>query len=282
MLHLKELELCGNYYDKKALLYTDTDCPAKAVILYFHGGGLLYGDKADLPDYHVQSLTRAGYAILSFDYPLAPAVKLPQILSDVCESVNYYIENRSDYFKEELPYFLWGRSAGAYLSLIAAASQKLKEPPNGLLSYYGYGFLCDNWFHVPSSFYCKLPPVSSACLHAIPAAPHAGGDLDTHYSVYVYARQQGVWKDLIYEGREKFFFLDYSLRLCETFPCPLFCAHSIGDTDVPYEEFLALSSKYNASRFIATCNTHDFDRDTESALTHTLIESTITFLDNHL
>lgn len=29
----------------------------------------------------------------------------------------------------------------------------------GILSYYGYGFLCDNWFKEPSRHYCTLPKV---------------------------------------------------------------------------------------------------------------------------
>lgn len=137
----------------------------------------------------------------------------------------------------------------------------------------------NNWFHTPSKFYCSLPPVSNSCLNAVPEALHATGDLETHYSVYVYARQNGCWKDLIYEGRDKYFLLDYSLRTCDQLLCPLFCAHSMGDTDVPYEEFLELCRKYNAQRYIASCNEHDFDRNTESPATHSLLDASITFLD---
>ena len=92
------------------------------------------------------------------------------------------------YIEKKLPYFLWGRSAGAYLCLLAAAGGKLTEKPVGILSYYGYGFLCDGWFMTPSKYYNTLPPVSEAALGAIPSGIHAEGALDRHYSVYVYAR----------------------------------------------------------------------------------------------
>lgn len=279
MLKKKEILIPADTYEKHAVVYHDTDTVPKACILYFHGGGLLYGTKTDLPDFHVKTLTEAGYQIIAFDYPLAPAAKLDLILEDVYASVNHYIKYASMYTEKKLPYFLWGRSAGAYLCLLAAAGGKLTEKPVGILSYYGYGFLCDGWFMTPSKYYNTLPPVSEAALRAIPSGIHAEGALDRHYSVYVYARQKGNWIDLIYAGRQKFFYLDYTLRVCDKMPCPIFCAHSTGDTDVPYSEFLELCNKYRAQRFVVSHNMHDFDRDAESPTTARLLEATIKFLD---
>lgn len=279
MLLEKEIPVSNEFYEKKATLYYDTDTAPKACILYFHGGGLLYGTRTDLPNLHKETLTKAGYRIIAFDYPLAPAAKLDLILDDIYASINHYLENFSLYTEEKLPYFLWGRSAGAYLCLLAGAGGKYIEKPAGILSYYGYGFLCDGWFMTPSKYYNTLPAVNDTALRAVPSGIHADGELDTHYSVYVYARQQGSWIDLIYAGRQKFFYLDYTLRVCEKMPCPLFCAHSTGDTDVPYSEFLELCGRYRAQRFVASHNMHDFDRDEESAVTARLLEATVKFLD---
>ena len=294
MLQSKEIPIPSEYYDKHATLYFDTAQKPKACILYFHGGGLLYGTRTDLPAHHLISLTEAGYCIAAYDYPLAPAAKLELILADVCASVNHYITNPSLYLDacgaisgaggslEALPYFLWGRSAGAYLSLIAGARGNFSQKPAGILSYYGYGFLCDGWFMTPSNYYCTLPAVGGSALDAIPPGIHASGDLNTHYSVYVYARQTGKWTDLIYDGRQKFFYLDYTLRTFDKLPCPVFCAHSTGDTDVPYSEFLELCSRYHAQRFVASHNMHDFDRDEKNPVTMRLLEATIKFLDMKL
>ena len=123
----------------------------------------------------------------------------------------------------------------------------------------------------------QLPKVPESALCVIPEGIHADGDLDTHYSVYVYARQQGNWIDLFYEGREKFFYLDYTLRACDKLPCPLFCAHSTGDTDVPFSEFTELSNKYHAKRFIVSGTEHDFDRDTENPFTQKVLDETVAF-----
>lgn len=279
MLKQKNPSIPNDFFEKYATIYEDNEISPKACILYFHGGGLLYGQREDLPQLHLDTLTRAGYRIIAFDYPLSPAAKLELILDDVCASVNHYVEHPELYGETNLPYFLWGRSAGAYLCLLAAASGKCKKRPAGILSYYGYGFLCDGWFLTPSKYYCTLPKVSDTVLDAISPDIHGSGSLDTHYSIYVYARQQGSWIDLIYTGRQKYFYLDYTLRTCDKLPCPLFCTHSIGDTDVPYSEFLELCNKYAAKRFIASANMHDFDRDENSPVTAQLLKSTLEFLD---
>lgn len=275
----------GRICPETATIYRE-DAPVKACILYFHGGGLLYGSREDLPDRHIRTLTGAGYAIIAFDYPLAPAARIDVIKEDICASVRHYLETPSFYLPEldndPLPYYMWGRSAGAYLCLLAAAFGKLPVRPAGILSYYGYGFLSDNWFNVPSRYYLTLPRVPESCLDALPDGIHADGGLETHYSVYVYARQTGLWKNLFYEGREKFFYLEDSLRTCAQMPCPLFCAHSMNDTDVPYSEFLELCAKYNAKRFISTKKVHDFDRMEDDPDTIRLLEATCQFLDINL
>ena len=121
MIQIKRFELEHTEYKKHATLYFDDTVTLKACILYFHGGGLLFGTREDLPELHIEMITQAGYAILSYDYPLAPVANLELIHKDVCDSVHNYLANAELYVGAKLPYFLWGRSAGAYLSLLAAA-----------------------------------------------------------------------------------------------------------------------------------------------------------------
>lgn len=281
MLEKREIKLDHPAYPKYATVYSDTDTEARACILYFHGGGLLYGSRDDLPLLHTRTLTQAGYIIISCDYPLAPAAKLDTIIGDVCSSITHYATYPEQYCGQTLPFFLWGRSAGAYLCLLAAARPGLPVPV-GILSYYGYGFLCDNWFQTPSDYYKSLPAVDASCLEQAGAGPHTAGGLDTHYAVYVYARQTGAWRSLLYEGRDKYFYLDYTLRACATLPCPLFCAHSTQDNDVPYAEFLELSNRFHPRQFIASCGVHDFDRDEENPFTKKLLDETLEFLNQCL
>ena len=278
MLKTTTIQLQSEPFKKSAVIYQDTSVPCKAAILYFHGGGLLYGDREDLPSLHKELLTGAGYPIISFDYPLAPAAKVDTILSDVLTSIQTYINKPDIFGLQKLPYILWGRSAGAYLCLLAAAKGNLSPAPAAILSYYGYGFLCDGWFTESNTYYRSLPLLDSSCISSLPKEIHANGSLDTHYSVYVYARQTGKWLSLMYEGREKFFYLNDTLRLCDALPCPLFATHSTQDPDVPYAEFQELLRRYHPSTFLATGKTHDFDRDTDKAVTRDLLNATLAFL----
>ena len=129
MISIKELETKGSAFPVRAVVYTNPSVEPRACILYFHGGGLLYGHAEDLPSLHLQRLTEAGYPVVSFEYPLAPAAKLDTILACVCSSINHYLNHWQEYVPKRLPYVLFGRSAGAYLCLTAAAHGKLDEKP---------------------------------------------------------------------------------------------------------------------------------------------------------
>ena len=282
MIQIKRYDIANASYQKQVTIYYDDQVDLKASILYFHGGGFLYGSREDLPELHIETITKAGYAILSYDYPLAPAATLEVIHKDVCDSVQNYLANAATYVGSQLPYFLWGRSAGAYLCLIAAYKGDFFVSPRGILSYYGYGFLCDNWFNTPSAYYRSLPMVPWSCMDNIGSEIETEGPLETHYMRYVHARQTGSWKDMFFKDRDKFLYLNYSLRLCDKLPCPLFCAHSTNDTDVPYEECFEMQKKYRPDMFVASTDVHDFDRLTDTKVAQDLLVATVQFLNSKI
>ena len=269
-------------YDKHLTIYRDPEVTPRTALIYFHGGGLLYGSREDLPKLHLDMLPGAGCVIAAFDYPLAPAAKMDVIVKDAADSVNYWIANAASILGKQLPYFLWGRSAGAWLALITAAKSSLSAPPSGVVSFYGYGFLTDNWYCYPSSYYQALPPADESIIDALPKEITGEAPLGERYMVYLYARQTGKWKDMIYEGRDKYFYTDYTLRLTDRFPCPLFASHSTGDTDVPYAEFTELCAKYEPTRFIATSASHDYDRNEDDPETANTLRKMTAFLDKCL
>lgn len=279
MLIVKKCSVKSEFYDKNATVYRDSEVVQKGYVIYFHGGGLLYGDREDLPQLHLTTFTKAGYTIVAYDYPLAPATKLDGIMDDVISSINDFRKQLEPADDPNLPVFLFGRSAGAYLALIASVHPELTIKPAGIISFYGYGFLTDRWFEAESKYYNTLPKVPETCISNVPSQPHGSGDLETHFSLYVYARQTGKWKDLIYEGREKYFFSKYSLRLADKLPCPLLAAHSSGDSDVPFAEFLELCSRYSPERFIAVSDEHDFDRHEDDPFTDKLLTSSVEFMN---
>ncbi|MEG9545782.1 alpha/beta hydrolase [Mannheimia sp. HC-2023] len=275
---LNTIQIQDTALEISAILYQDEDIKPKARIIYLHGGGLLYGSNQDLPLTHLEQFTQAGLQIIAINYPLAPQAQLDEIMQSILTS----LKNLQNRFADELPYFLFGRSAGGYLALLTAVklSQQVEIPqPKGVISFYGYGFLTDGWFDSPSPHYLKLPLVSESTFQSLIATPRQEAELKTHFSAYIYARQTGKWKSLIYQGRDKFFYLDYSLRLAEL-NLPIFAAHSTGDPDVPFAEFQALCDKFNPTRFVIAAELHDFDRDEQSVHTQELLKATINFIQN--
>lgn len=263
-------------------LYRSKKNTNNAVVLYFHGGGLLYGKRTDLPEYHINTLCDAGYSILAFDYRLAPTVKLNDIVTDVKDAVSWYLDNRMQLFNFNCPYFLWGRSAGAYLCLLAGRMD-LPEKPVGILSYYGYAFIQDTWYSIPSMYYSQFPAVAPDIVAAISeGGDTAEGTLDTRYSLYVYARQTGKWISMLFDNSMEDFFRLFSFKNTadyNDYP-PVLFAHSFHDPDVPFAESQVLSSLIPNSRlFVASARAHDFDKDVTSEDTISLIEETLSFIN---
>lgn len=278
---LEKFDLKVNNH-KYASFYMSKHVKPKAVLLYFHGGGLLYGDRNDLPNSHIEKFCQNHYAIIAFNYKLAPKYKLPEIISDVVSSINWYIGNRHEFFKADIPYFLWGRSAGAYLCLMAAR-EKYQENPRGILSYYGYGFLEDLWATTPNSYYSKFPKLDKNLINDI--LNQSDESINNRYALYVHARQSGTWLSLIYDQPIKYLLLKYSLRVFDNsmdYP-PVFLTHSFYDPDVPCSESKSINELLpNSELFLVSSDVHDFDRHEEKSITIELIERSLDFLNKNI
>ena len=49
MYTINTISIKGRFCEKSATIYKNPDVISRACILYFHGGGLLYGYRCDLP-----------------------------------------------------------------------------------------------------------------------------------------------------------------------------------------------------------------------------------------
>lgn len=277
MLEKREYTLPCTEGKKRATLYREIGIGLRAVVLYFHGGALLYGSREDLPKFHLEQMCAAGCGVLAMDYPLAPGANVEEILEDVAESVAWYLENREELFSAPLPYFLWGRSAGAYLCLMAM-ERGLPQPPAGVLSYYGYGLLREGWYDAPSPFYLRYTRIPESCLAMLPKGPRMEGELERFYFVYVHLRQTGRWGEYLLGGRGG------RTPSLKTIPapktqCPVLLAHSREDPDVPFGEFEALSTRYpEGGRLEVPLAVHDFDSDSSSRYTKQLLQMSVDFI----
>lgn len=250
----------------------------RVAVFYLHGGGLLYGERDDLPAPYVRAFTDAGYELVCADYPLAPEAPLPRIVEAVHATWREAVGCRVA--AGELDgCFLFGRSAGAYLALMLARAiardagpspEGALPAPLGILDFYGYPGLTDPAFTQPARAYAKLPPVSEAEVNRIARPgddPVTSGPKAQRYALYVHARQQpGAWLALLGldGGAPDLTPETWSLTAGDIARLPpVFACHSAADEDVPYGV---------DKRFVRSCPAgvmrtvydlpHDFDRDT--------------------
>lgn len=91
------------------------------VIADVHGGAFIYGDK-ELNKRFCYALARLGFAVVSINYRLVPDVTAERQIGDVISSLRWTAENIRDYGGNADEAYICGDSAGAFLSLMAAAA----------------------------------------------------------------------------------------------------------------------------------------------------------------
>ena len=236
-------------------------------IIYFHGGGLLYGTRDDLPKPYLEKFLSAGYDFLTLDYPLAPESNIKTIVDSAYEGVTNFIENYNKVFGlESNNYILFGRSAGSYLAFITCNNiiKNNRNLPLAIISLYGYASFNEKEFITPSKHYLKLPLVTNeSTKRIISNTPVTYGPMNERFSLYIKARQEGNWIETLCENIDP---LDYSVTEEEllTFPKTILVSTS-SDPDVPYRISKKLSKTIKGSKLITFYeDVHDFDRDLNS------------------
>lgn len=257
-------------------LHADVHCARgngrhAAFVLYFHGGGLLCGTRDDMPSQYLEMFTARGYNVYCFDYPLAPESAIGQIHQAALSCLKWFLE------REAGPYYLLGRSAGAYLALYLAHTARLLglPAPVGILSFYGYPGLLAPEFSTPSAYYQKFLTMDASIVDRLTdqRGGHVTyGPLKDRYLLYVYARQTGKWLELLLGRRAntgqagtdpdspaRYSLTPEDLALLP----PAFLTASSTDQDVPFGVSKRMARQIPGSCFHPVYNLeHDFDRDT--------------------
>lgn len=233
----------------------------KGIILYFHGGGLIFGDKDDLPIEYLELFSQAGYGIVSFDYPFAPESDIEIILKCAKEQIQWYFQEGVEKLslQDGISTFLMGRSAGSFLA--AHLTHEFKSKIKGYISFYGYYNLNDAHFTIPNHHYLKFGKVDeNQFKRLVNNIPTIADSNDARYLIYLYARQTGRFQDLLVPQGEKA--SDYSLKPADLkeFPATFITAGEV-DPDVPVRQS-RLMAKYvpHSQLHILEVNEHDFDR----------------------
>jgi acetyl esterase/lipase len=90
------------------------------VVFYVHGGAWLEGTKTLCPLDGFIGLVKRGYAVVSVNYRLAPAVVFPEFLFDVKTAVRWGRAHAAQYGFDPGRFAMTGDSAGGHLTLMAA------------------------------------------------------------------------------------------------------------------------------------------------------------------
>ncbi|WP_152393104.1 alpha/beta hydrolase [Paenibacillus guangzhouensis] len=219
--------------------------PDSPIILYIHGGALIFGTREWLPLEQIEFFTRAGFSMVNIDYRLAPETGFECIIEDIRDAVDWIRTKSTAWYDFDVENIaIMGSSAGGYLSLLAGA---MGITPKAIVSFYGYGDILGEWYAQPSEYYCKKPMINrESALKHIGDKEITTGNWD-RFDFYLYCRQQGVWiQEITRMDRTN----DFS-RLMEFNPIhhvttdypPTILLHGDQDTDVPYEQSLLMYEK---------------------------------------
>ncbi|MGX7023303.1 alpha/beta hydrolase family protein [Vagococcus hydrophili] len=264
----------------KATLHTPTNESKKGLILYFHGGGLIFGNRNDLPMPYIKELTQAGYSLLALDYPLVPEVKLDVIMTCL-ETGIQNLAQMPELKHERVDHLIYfGRSAGAYLALQLANSPCLKAPKQ-IISFYGYYSLEEPLLTMPSEHYKEYKIVPFMTAHSlIQKTPIAEFPIEERFPIYLSYRQTGTWiKELL--GRKNSA-SDFSLTKENLAQLPpTFIAASYTDQDVPFQISQEMSQLIPQTQtFFVENMPHDFDSNLAFNEGINAYQSVISWLDN--
>ena len=231
----------------------DVYCPdarsRAPVVLWLHGGGLIFGSRRDLGTLwgdHLQRYLALGFVVVAPDYRLAPETKLDAIVEDVEDAYRWVRGIGPELFGIDANRIaLVGHSAGGYLAL--TAGWMFRPRPAALISFYGYADVTRPWYTQPSRHYSQEPAVPrEAAFAAVGRAPISEPPSENSRALfYLYCRQHGLWPTEVTghdPGRE----VEWFDRFCpirnvdRDYP-PTLLVHGDRDTDVPFDESVRMA-----------------------------------------
>ncbi len=98
------------------------------IVFNIHGGGFSVCDKRDFHLYPTLFALQQGFAVVSINYRLSPAVRFPEHYFDVMRALKWVSQHGQEYSLDPKNLFLWGTSAGGTLVLLAGCDEVLPLP----------------------------------------------------------------------------------------------------------------------------------------------------------
>jgi acetyl esterase/lipase len=123
-----------NGHEIKANIFIPETGHVHPVVVYFHGGGFMFGNRDEgLESALRDKLLANDYAVVSADYRLAPETKLAGIIGDAADVINWLTQNGAKQFQIDFNKIAAaGGSAGGYLAL--TTGYIANPPPKVIIS----------------------------------------------------------------------------------------------------------------------------------------------------
>ena len=254
------------------------------LLVYIHGGGLIWGTRRDMNTEQIQRYNAAGFHVLSVDYRLAPESNLFEICEDIRDLLVWIRTEASTYFSfhpEQVA--VVGSSAGGYLALLTGT---FTVKPNAIVSFYGYGQVTGDWYRYPSPHFTSMPTVpKTLAQQLIQLHPISSATIQQRYAIYLYCRQQGTWLDWVTGSTSKSLDSYAPVVLADSSYPSTLLIHGNADEDVPYQESVDMKTKLDAlgvpNELLTISNgKHNFDSNMNDPGAVQAVERTIQYLYN--
>ena len=106
-------------------VYAPADARDLPCMVWFHGGGLTGGGKADDTTVAVcRAMANEGWVVAAVNYRLSPAAKYPAYVEDAAASVAWMLKNAGKYGGNSKRVFVAGHSAGGYLAAMVTMDER--------------------------------------------------------------------------------------------------------------------------------------------------------------
>jgi len=208
----------------------------RPVVVHIHGGALVGGSRNGYSRGLRKLLLKAGFSFVTIDYRLAPQTKLPEIIADVRDALDWTrCEGAETFGWDGARMGVTGGSAGGYLTLMTGT---FESKPNALAPFYGYGDILGDWYCKPDPFYNTFAKVTETeAFSKTGGGERTGGGCG---DFYLYARQTGTWTGHVSgldveRDKEKIIPYCPALVASNDYP-PTLLIHGDADTDVPHSQ----------------------------------------------
>jgi acetyl esterase/lipase len=208
----------------------------------------MMGSRSSVPKQLQELCEKNSYVLVSLDYRLVPQAKLPEIIADLKDGLNWVRKSGPKLFGAgDAKMLVAGASAGGYLAMMSGIV--IEPAPTAIVSYWGFGDVDGKWTTTPNKNYRKGKLIGpKEAWKEVGKDVLSSTDRDNgraQAKLFIYLKQQGLWGKVASgfdpkTEREKLKPYCPIRNLSKSYP-PLMMLHGTDDADVPYAKSVEMA-----------------------------------------